>query len=217
MVLQLVLHAAPQPLGEGVGHDGVAGGHELRRDPIGLVIFEHGLGLVRRRHDEGRHEPGEEHRREPNAERQERQQDEVVRQQAEQLLLRPWTFLLHSLHRDLHGVHPPEREERRERHEEGPVLNLPEGTVVLRIGRPGVQEGVGRDVLVDPLLVGEGVVLVVLVGPPGAPESRGVADEETEAVGPLVDAVDVVVPEPTGVGHGEGGQEDGEGGGGLGR
>merc|ERR1740124_2739 len=48
----LVLHTAPEPFGETIGHDSVPCGCELRCDEIWLILIKEFFGLVRWRNDQ---------------------------------------------------------------------------------------------------------------------------------------------------------------------
>jgi len=89
MVLELVLHAAPQPLGEGVGGDGVAGRLHLRAHPVVLVLVEEFLRLVRDRHDGRRHHAGEEDVAQRDGQRQAERHPRVVGEEQAALAAQP--------------------------------------------------------------------------------------------------------------------------------
>lgn len=77
-MFQLVLHAAPEPFREGVRHHGTAGGLELRRDPIGLVLVELVFRLVGGRDDQCAEKTGRKYRRQPDLDGKECKQPGVV-------------------------------------------------------------------------------------------------------------------------------------------
>ena len=56
VVLELVLHPAPEPLGEGIGGRGIARRQELLPHPVVLPPLKHLLGLVCRGDNRSRHQ-----------------------------------------------------------------------------------------------------------------------------------------------------------------
>mmetsp|Transcript_19733 Transcript_19733/g.46099 ORF Transcript_19733/g.46099 Transcript_19733/m.46099 type:complete len:495 (-) Transcript_19733:364-1848(-) len=214
VVLKLVLHAAPEPLRERVRHHGGSGRLELRRNPIGLVLVEHLLRLVGRRDDEGAEQAGHEDRRKPHPQGEETDHDGVVDGEGSQAGLRSGPSLLHVRDGRLDRIEPPQSEEKAEGDVEDPVLDASDGAVVFGSRSPLVQERVGRDVLVASFFVGDGVVLVVLIGPPDGEETRREGREVPELVREGIDPVDVVVTEPPRRGEAQGekrGRDDREG------
>mmetsp|Transcript_6817 Transcript_6817/g.14184 ORF Transcript_6817/g.14184 Transcript_6817/m.14184 type:complete len:397 (+) Transcript_6817:302-1492(+) len=197
MVLQLVLHAPPDPFAEGVIGDGISRGGELCRDPVRLVLLKKLLVLMRGRDDEGRDESRHKNGGDVHARGEEGEDDGVVRHEHEEFLFGLGSFLFDGVDGDHEGVVPPEGEESREGDKEPNVLELAEGGVIFGIRCPGIEEGIRRNVFVHAHLVGERVVLVVLVAPPGNSQAGTQRTEEPQSVRPLVHPVNVIVPEPS--------------------
>jgi len=59
-------------------------------------------------------------------------------------------------------------------------------------------------------------MLIVLVGPPNRTKPGGCANKVPEAITPRVNAMDVVMSEPSSVGHGKATEEDADEGDGMG-
>mmetsp|Transcript_66306 Transcript_66306/g.138212 ORF Transcript_66306/g.138212 Transcript_66306/m.138212 type:complete len:204 (+) Transcript_66306:143-754(+) len=157
VVLELVLHPSPEPLGEGVGADSIASGAELGIDELGLLLEEKLFRLMRYRGDDGGHEAREEEGAEVGGEGDEGQHHGPVRREP---------YALHhalALDGNTHAVEAPDEEE--ERHREGkiPPLQLAPWGIVLGVWGPEEERGVGGNVLVLANFVGACVMEVVLV------------------------------------------------------
>jgi len=111
MMLELVLHATPQPFGEGVCADGIARGFELRRDPVGLVLCKHLLGLMRGRDDDGGHEAAHEDGGDPDGGGEEGEEDGVVHHETVELGLGASAIFGDGIDCDRDGIESPQGEE----------------------------------------------------------------------------------------------------------
>mmetsp|Transcript_22880 Transcript_22880/g.53199 ORF Transcript_22880/g.53199 Transcript_22880/m.53199 type:complete len:360 (-) Transcript_22880:215-1294(-) len=190
MVLQLVLHAPPQPLREGVAAGGVAGRQVLSLNKIRRLVEEELLALVSDGGDDSSHETRGNQSTKKGEGRHEGEHEGVVAQAPKHLgpELAP--------DGDRERIEPPE--DKQHRHGDGPepALVLARGAVVLRVGGPEEEGGVGGNVLVDANLVGAGVVSVVLVRPPRGAHSPAEGAEWPHDLAEPAPAVRVVVGEP---------------------
>mmetsp|Transcript_12893 Transcript_12893/g.21830 ORF Transcript_12893/g.21830 Transcript_12893/m.21830 type:complete len:276 (+) Transcript_12893:513-1340(+) len=189
MVLQLVLHAAPDVLRDGVAADGVTGGAELVVHKGVLILFIVLFALVCASHDGGQHAPANGHLSKEPPRAEERQEDGVVGGDGQALAPQ----LLLQAHAD--RVEAPDEQRGCIGEQEVEVLVLAPPAVVLRAGRPQPHGRVDHDVLVHADHVGGGMVLVVLVAPPLGAQARADAAEVAHERAPLPAAVHVVVRE----------------------
>mmetsp|Transcript_32690 Transcript_32690/g.77013 ORF Transcript_32690/g.77013 Transcript_32690/m.77013 type:complete len:364 (-) Transcript_32690:207-1298(-) len=201
-MFELVLHAAPEPLREGVRAHRVPRRPELAVDELRLLVKEKILRLVGDGGDDGSHETGEEEGAEECCGGDQGEHHRVVHPQTHQL---PVVFALDS---SGEGVEAPEEEEERHGQGQKQALELAPGGVVLGVRRPQEERRVRRDVLILANLVGACVVEVVLFAPPGGAHARAKRPEGPHDVGELAPAVDVVMCEPASDGVGDSEDKD---------
>eukprot|EP00047_Mylnosiga_fluctuans_P001477 m.220550 g.220550 ORF g.220550 m.220550 type:complete len:419 (+) comp10398_c0_seq1:59-1315(+) len=198
VVLQLVLHATEEILGDKVRADDVACAAELHGSVARLPIEHHLLALMGERHNKRDQEAADQDRRDRDGKRQAQAEIEVRRQDREGERL-----VVALGPRPLDRLGAPRDVQERIQGEEVDVLVPAEMVVERSRGCPEEEERLVVDVGVEGDVVGEHVVRVVLVRPPGPVEAVDPAAHKAdhERVVRTVARMVHVVAKPAGLLH----------------
>mmetsp|Transcript_49783 Transcript_49783/g.115557 ORF Transcript_49783/g.115557 Transcript_49783/m.115557 type:complete len:261 (+) Transcript_49783:326-1108(+) len=195
-MLQVVLHATPDPLGEGISSDSIPCTAELSAHPVVLEVLMVFLCQVRGCEDHAANEARHGNESADHNCWHVQQEHRPMDNQRHQLSPSAPALVSQGMHRTNETLEAPRKEDRHAAYGEPEVLNHPQWAIIIRMGRPQVQRW-HRDVQVGSHLVCEGMMLVVLVTPPGGRDADGQGSEEPHAPGKGIHAVCVVMAQPS--------------------